>query len=65
MRAFDTNVLVRLVMRDDAEQSRQADSFVENAVHLSVSRWGRRSVYVVCLRVPGRQRRKRQPALAA
>jgi predicted nucleic-acid-binding protein len=52
MRAVDTNVLVRLVVRDDAEQTRQADSFVEKGAWLSIlvlaeATWVLRSVYAL------------------
>jgi predicted nucleic-acid-binding protein len=36
MRAIDTNVLVRLVTRDDADQNQQAESFVEKGAWVSV-----------------------------
>jgi predicted nucleic-acid-binding protein len=36
MRAIDTNVLVRLVTRDDAGQAVRADSFVEKGAWVSV-----------------------------
>jgi predicted nucleic-acid-binding protein len=36
MRAVDTNVLVRLVTRDDARQSTSADTFVEKGAWVSV-----------------------------
>jgi predicted nucleic-acid-binding protein len=36
MRAIDTNVLVRLVTRDDGPQARQADRFVERGAWVSV-----------------------------
>lgn len=35
MRAVDTNVLVRLVTRDDAKQVRAADAFVSNGAWVS------------------------------
>ncbi len=35
MRAVDTNLLVRLLVRDDAEQVRAAESFVENGAWVS------------------------------
>lgn len=36
MRAVDTNVLVRLITRDDARQVESAESFVENGAWVSV-----------------------------
>lgn len=36
MRAVDTNVLVRLITRDDARQAASADLFVENGAWVSV-----------------------------
>jgi predicted nucleic-acid-binding protein len=36
MRAVDTNVLVRLVTRDDPGQALQADTFVEKGAWVSV-----------------------------
>lgn len=50
MRAIDTNVLVRLITGDNAAQARQAASFVENGVWVSVlalaeAFWVLRSVY--------------------
>lgn len=36
MRAVDTNVLVRLITRDDARQAAAADSFVEKGAWVSV-----------------------------
>jgi predicted nucleic-acid-binding protein len=50
MRAVDTNVLVRLVVRDDAEQAATADTFVERGAwvsHLVLAEatWVLRSVY--------------------
>ena len=36
MRAVDTNVLVRLLTRDDAKQVRAADAFVEKGAWVSV-----------------------------
>jgi predicted nucleic acid-binding protein len=36
MRAIDTNVLVRLITRDDAAQSSQADSFIERGAWASI-----------------------------
>jgi predicted nucleic-acid-binding protein len=36
MRAIDTNVLVRLIARDDAEQNQQAEGFVEKGAWVSV-----------------------------
>ncbi|MDQ2776658.1 MAG: PIN domain-containing protein [Acidobacteriota bacterium] len=35
MRAVDTNVLVRLITRDDARQARAADAFVEKGAWVS------------------------------
>jgi len=35
MRAIDTNVLVRLITRDDAGQARQSDNFVEKGAWVS------------------------------
>ena len=35
MRAIDTNVLVRLITRDDAGQARQSDHFVEKGAWVS------------------------------
>jgi predicted nucleic-acid-binding protein len=35
MRAVDTNLLVRLLVRDDAAQARAAESFVENGAWVS------------------------------
>lgn len=50
MRAVDTNVLVRLVVRDDAGQAATADAFVERGAwvsHLVLAEttWVLRSVY--------------------
>ena len=36
MRAIDTNVLVRLITRDDARQSAAADAFIENGAWISL-----------------------------
>jgi predicted nucleic-acid-binding protein len=36
MRAVDTNVLVRLITRDDARQAAAADSFIEKGAWISV-----------------------------
>jgi predicted nucleic-acid-binding protein len=36
MRAIDTNVLVRLIIRDDPRQTSSADSFVENGAWVSL-----------------------------
>ena len=36
MRAVDTNLLVRLITRDDAKQLKVADAFVENGAWVSV-----------------------------
>ena len=36
MRAVDTNVLVRLITRDDARQAALADAFVENGAWISI-----------------------------
>lgn len=36
MRAVDTNVLVRLITRDDARQSAAADSFIEKGAWVSI-----------------------------
>ena len=36
MRAVDTNVLVRLITRDDVRQAASADAFVENGAWVSV-----------------------------
>ena len=36
MRAVDTNVLVRLITRDNARQAASADTFVENGAWVSV-----------------------------
>ena len=36
MRAVDTNVLVRLIARDDANQARSADSFIEKGAWVSI-----------------------------
>lgn len=36
MRAVDTNVLVRLITRDDARQAASAEVFVENGVWVSI-----------------------------
>ena len=36
MRAVDTNVLVRLITRDDARQAASADAFVEKGAWVSV-----------------------------
>ena len=52
MRAVDTNVLVRLVMRDDAEQAREADDFVAKGAWVSIlalaeATWVLRSVYAL------------------
>lgn len=50
MRAIDTNVLVRLITRDDAHQAAAADKFVEKGAWVSVlalaeSTWVLASVY--------------------
>jgi len=50
MRAVDTNVLVRLITRDDARQAAAADSFVEKGAWVSVlslaeAMWVLTSVY--------------------
>src|ERR1044071_7821633 len=50
MRAIDTNVLVRLVVRDDAKQAAAADTFVEKGAwvsHLALAEatWVLASVY--------------------
>ena len=52
MHAIDTNVLVRLVARDDARQTATADSFVEGGVWVSLlvlmeATWVLTSVYEV------------------
>ena len=36
MRAVDTNVLVRLIARDDARQTASAESFIEKGAWVSV-----------------------------
>jgi len=36
MRAIDTNVLVRLITRDDSRQAAAAEAFVENGAWVSV-----------------------------
>jgi predicted nucleic-acid-binding protein len=36
MRAVDTNVLIRLITRDDARQAASADTFVEKGARVSV-----------------------------
>jgi predicted nucleic-acid-binding protein len=36
MRAVDTNVLVRLIARDDVHQARSADSFIEKGAWVSI-----------------------------
>ena len=36
MRAVDTNVLVRLITRDDARQAASAESFVKNGAWISI-----------------------------
>jgi predicted nucleic-acid-binding protein len=36
MRAIDTNVLVRIVIRDDARQAASADGFIRNGAWVSV-----------------------------
>ena len=36
MRAIDTNVLVRLITRDDAGQARQSDHFIEKGAWVSI-----------------------------
>jgi predicted nucleic-acid-binding protein len=36
MRAVDTNVLVRLITRDDSRQAASADAFIENGAWLSI-----------------------------
>jgi predicted nucleic-acid-binding protein len=36
MRAIDTNVLVRLITRDDPRQSASADAFIENGAWVSL-----------------------------
>ncbi len=50
MRAIDTNVLVRLIVRDDEKQTRAAESFVEKGAwisHLALAEatWVLASVY--------------------
>jgi predicted nucleic-acid-binding protein len=50
MRAVDTNLLVRLVMRDDAGQAGEADDFVAKGAWVSIlalaeATWVLRSVY--------------------
>jgi predicted nucleic-acid-binding protein len=50
MRAVDTNVLVRLITRDDASQAASADSFVEKGAWVSIlalaeAAWVLTSVY--------------------
>lgn len=50
MRAVDTNVLVRLIARDDASQTATAEGFVENGAWVSVlalaeATWVLESVY--------------------
>src|SRR5258708_39901058 len=50
MRAVDTNVLVRLITRDDARQAAAADSFVESGgwvghLVLAETTWGLSAVY--------------------
>jgi len=50
MRAVDTNVLVRLIARDDPRQAAAADSFVEKGAWVSVlalaeTMWALTSVY--------------------
>jgi predicted nucleic-acid-binding protein len=50
MRAVDTNVLVRLIARDDARQAATADSFIEKGAWVSVlalaeTMWVLTSVY--------------------
>jgi predicted nucleic-acid-binding protein len=52
MRAVDTNVLVRLITRDDSGQAASADSFVEKGAWVSVlalaeAAWVLTSVYEV------------------
>jgi len=52
MRAIDTNVLVRLITRDDPRQAASADAFVENGAWVSVlalaeTSWVLTSVYEV------------------
>ena len=52
MCAVDSNALVRLVTRDDAGQTRQADSFVEKGAWVSIlalaeATWVLRSVYAL------------------
>jgi len=36
MRAVDTNILVRLITRDDARQSAAADAFIEKGVWVPI-----------------------------
>ena len=50
MRAVDTNVLVRLITRDDSSQAASADSFVEKGAWVSIlalaeAAWVLTSVY--------------------
>lgn len=50
MRAVDTNVLVRLITRDDTRQAASADAFIENGTWVSVlalveTTWVLESVY--------------------
>jgi predicted nucleic-acid-binding protein len=50
MRAVDTNVLVRIVVRDDADQAEAADRFVQNGAWVSIlavaeASWVLSSVY--------------------
>ena len=50
MRAIDTNVLVRLITRDDARQAKSAEAFVEKGAWVSVlalaeATWVLASVY--------------------
>jgi predicted nucleic-acid-binding protein len=42
MRAVDTNVLVRLIARDDFRQTASAESFIEKALGFQCSHWLRR-----------------------
>ena len=52
MRAVDTNVLIRLITRDDARQAAAADAFVRNGAWVSVlalaeAMWVLTSVYEI------------------
>jgi predicted nucleic-acid-binding protein len=59
MRAVDTNVLVRLITRDDSRQVESAESFIENGAWVSVlalaeATWVLVSVYELSSKALGR-----------